>query len=758
MDVQHKIEALNLRINALIQQHNHARAEITHLREELQELKRQVNPKNSPVVVKEERHIAATKPRLPTKPTESVQRSSNVERSRNLESFIGGKLINFIGITILVIGVSMGIKYAIDHDLIGAGLRVILGYVVGIGMVALAWRLKEKYAYYSAVMLGGGVAILYFNTYAAFSFYQLLPHLVAFGIMFLITLFTIWAAIQYNLQIIGIIGLAGAYAIPVLLSQDSGRIEILFTYMTIINIGILILAFIKNWKLLNYVAFGLSWMIFLSWYGADFEFEQQAFIAAFFASVFFLIFYMSFMAYKLLHLERFAIKDVVYLVLNTFVYYGIGYEWVGDFENGEKYLGLFTLVHAGIHLGVSIVLHGRKQADRNVYQLVSALVICFLTIAVPVQLNGNWVSLLWMALAVSLFAIGHFREVSYYKQFGHILSFFAFLSLIHDWGEAYPLGGKVLDSYSFIFNIQFFTSLFIISGLGGMYVGHQLKTDEQQHSFWSGWSIYGLPLSMTLLSYGVLFLEISQAVYFQYFLKEQIIDDIVYRNEDLLHFKDLWLMIYSFVFIAVLGLLNQRFWRSKLFARLCVLSSLVAIIYFSTQGIFLMNELRDSFLNRSSEDLFIHAWEHIAIRYLIYICLAGLVYASYFQIRLANWFEQKKPYWMLAMHLIILIVMSNELSSNILILSEQAAQSLAYKVGYSLLWAAYAILLIIIGIRKQMPLFRYAAFLLLAVTLFKVFFFDLSSTSTISRIMIFIGLGALLMLAAYLYQRFKEDL
>jgi uncharacterized membrane protein len=65
--------------------------------------------------------------------------------------------------------------------------------------------------------------------------------------------------------------------------------------MAIINTGILIIAFKKYWKSLYYSSFVLSWIIFLGWYVAKFEFAKNVTIASTFLTVFFLIFYAIFL-------------------------------------------------------------------------------------------------------------------------------------------------------------------------------------------------------------------------------------------------------------------------------------------------------------------------------------------------------------------------------------------------------------------------------------------------------------------------------
>ena len=92
----------------------------------------------------------------------------------DLEKFIGENLISKIGILVLIIGVGIGVKYSIDNNLISPLARVILAYLFAFGLVALAIWLKPKYLNFSAALLSGGMAILYFVTYFAYSAYLLI--------------------------------------------------------------------------------------------------------------------------------------------------------------------------------------------------------------------------------------------------------------------------------------------------------------------------------------------------------------------------------------------------------------------------------------------------------------------------------------------------------------------------------------------------------------------------------------------------------
>lgn len=387
---QNTINQLLQKLEVLMQKQNSFYKEIYDLREEILRLKSVekqevadniVDIENKTEIKTEEKPFVAAQP-PPKQNYYHPPKSTDWQNTRpkiniDFEKFIGENLISKVGIIITIIGVAIGAKYSIDHQLISPLARIILGYVMGIGLLGVGFRLKKNYENYSAVLVSGAIAIMYFITFAAYSFYELMPQSVAFGLMVIFTVFTVVVAINYNKQIIAHIGLVGAYAVPFLLSDGSGKIVVMFTYMAIINIGILIIAFKKYWKPIYYSSFALTWIIYLSWFNSQYEFTEHLGLAFIFAITFFVIFYVIFLAYKLIRNEKFEIQDIALLLSNSFIFYGIGYALMNDHLIYNHFLGVFTICNALIHSVVNILIYKLKQGDRNLLYLVSGLVFNF---------------------------------------------------------------------------------------------------------------------------------------------------------------------------------------------------------------------------------------------------------------------------------------------------------------------------------------------------------------------------------------------
>src|SRR5688572_8620680 len=110
----------------------------------------------------------------------------------SLESKIGGNLLNKIGMAAIILGMAYFLKYAIDNEWIGEAGRAMVGVLTGLGFIAWGDGLHRKeMSGYAVTILGGGVAILYFSIFAAFSFYHLLDQIPALLLMVLITVATV---------------------------------------------------------------------------------------------------------------------------------------------------------------------------------------------------------------------------------------------------------------------------------------------------------------------------------------------------------------------------------------------------------------------------------------------------------------------------------------------------------------------------------------------------------------------------------------
>lgn len=778
-NINDQINHLHARLDALAVKQADISREIIHLRMEISRLQliqpgEKVEQKASEITASVDKAMEEKKAEvfqtIPIQPLVGRAIETSVPRAKepskgksDLEKFIGENLINKIGIVITVIGVAIGAKYSIDHDFISPLTRIILGYLFGAGLLGFGMKLKSRYENFSAVLVSGAMAILYFITYAAYDFYQLIPQLVTFAMLVAFTAFTVVAAIQYNRQVIAHIGLVGAYAVPFLLSDGSGRVAVLFSYTTIINVGILIISFKKYWKPLYYSSFALTWLIYFSWYIEQYREIDHFALAMAFLSVFFIIFYTSFLAYKLLRKEQFAKDDIILLLANSFIFFGIGYALLDNESTGRQLLGLFTLGNAIIHFIVGILIYRQKLADRNLFYFVAGLVLLFITIAVPVQLDGNWVTLLWAGEAALLFWIGRTRKVEVYEKLAYPLMVLALFSIMHDWAVLYGNYqlGHPETRITPLMNINFLTSLLVFGAFGFINVLHRDK--RYATSFSMSNSIFRvvpwmLPFILIFTIYFAFRMEIGN--YYGQLIKdsELVIPTGVekyaeYRwNLDLAKFRTIWIINYSLLFFSVLSFVNIKKFKEEKLAVFNLGLNVITILVFLIAGLYELSELRESYLQQTNGAYYRIGAFNLGIRYVSYAFVGLTLMACYQTIRRMLIRQDFTMAFDLLLHTTLLWILSSELIS----LMDISGYTESYKLGLSILWGTYSLMLIALGIWKKKKHLRIGAIGLFAVTLVKLFTYDISHLDTISKTIVFVSLGILLLIISFLYNKYKN--
>src|SRR5881396_3563405 len=188
----------------------------------------------------------------------------------NWEQFMGAKLFAWIGGLALFLGVAFFVKYSFEHNLIPPEMRVAIGFVVGMALVAGGLALKRKENVVTAQTLcATGILVLYAVTFACRSFY----HFAFFGLiptfllMTLITAVAFLLAVRLDAIMVAILGMAGGFLTPILLSTGQDNPLGLFGYIALLDIGLLALSQRQGWNVLPTLgAVGTALMQF-AWVG-----------------------------------------------------------------------------------------------------------------------------------------------------------------------------------------------------------------------------------------------------------------------------------------------------------------------------------------------------------------------------------------------------------------------------------------------------------------------------------------------------------
>ena len=195
----------------------------------------------------------------------------------NWEQFMGAKLFAWIGGLALFLGVAFFVKYSFEHNLIPPEMRVAIGFVVGVGLLVGGLLLKRKEnAVTAQTLCATGILVLYAVTFACrsyyhFAFFGLIP---TFLLMTLITAVAFLLSVRLNAIVVAVLGIAGGFLTPVLLSTGQDNPLGLFSYITLLDIGLVAVAQRQRWNVLATLgAIGTALMQF-AWVAAFFVSEK----------------------------------------------------------------------------------------------------------------------------------------------------------------------------------------------------------------------------------------------------------------------------------------------------------------------------------------------------------------------------------------------------------------------------------------------------------------------------------------------------
>jgi uncharacterized membrane protein len=182
-----------------------------------------------------------------------------------------------------------------------------------------------------------------------------------------------------------------------------------------------------------------------------------------------------------------------------------------------------------------------------------------------------------------------------------------------------------------------------------------------------------------------------------------------------------------------------------------VLNSIV-IVFFLFVGLYELSELRESYMDRSANEHYqVGAW-NILIRYVSYFFVGLAFYANYTYTRK----EFLKLGFNIGFDLLLYISILWISSSELINWMDLLEFSQSYKLGLSILWGIFSLLLIALGIWKNKKHIRLMAISLFGITLVKLFIYDISHLDTIAKTIVFVSLGVLLLIISFLYNKYKH--
>jgi len=347
------------------------------------------------------------------------------------EEKLAGTWFNRVGIIAIMLAVTFFLKWSFDNHIIGELGRIVIGIVIGLGFLGGGeYFQRRKFAVYGQGFTGGGIAILYFSIFAAFVFYHLISQPVAFLLMVLITMAASLLAVRYDSVVIGIMGIVGGFATPFLLSSGQSSRVILFTYVAILDIGVLLVAYYKKWPIFNYLTFFFTYISFIAGLASirtPNYFTSFDTVSFTYLTLFFLIYLAVPFSRNIRLKESFLWTDIKLILLNAVIYFVLSYTLLNP--HIRDWIGFWAVLLGAIYLLLGLFIYRRHSEAQNLSLTLLAIAAGFMTVAIPLQFNGYWISMAWAMEAVIVFYLSFKINPAKVPVAGFLILILTFLSL-----------------------------------------------------------------------------------------------------------------------------------------------------------------------------------------------------------------------------------------------------------------------------------------------------------------------------------------
>lgn len=659
---------------------------------------------------------------------------------RDLEKYIGENIANKIGIAVLVLGIAFFIKYAIDKNWINELGRVLIAVASGLLLIGIAHRIRKKYRSFSSVLIGGGLSVLYFSVAFAFHEYHLIGQPVAFGLMLIITGLAVGLSLKYDRAELAILATLGGFATPFLVSTGNNNYHALFIYLAILCTGMTILSWFKRWPAVNIIAMAGTLLIYGGWLVSGSVNDGYTPFPYRHAFVYGTLYYFLFLGMHLLNnlrlRRRFTALDFLLVLGTNFLYFVAGLHILERWQY-DQWSGFFTGALGPLNLSLALVFYRKPAADRNFVLLLIGLAVSFISLIAPVQLKGQQVTLFWTAESVILLWI-YLRSGIGQLRIAHlILALGALAGLLLVWADVYVFGG---EAATIVINKAVLTGLPVCISFAISYSLHRKAAAIAQPVYRASF-------------FASLFLALALAVGFLAGILE-----LLYQFS--IHFPDTNLeAVYCLFFTLAYMLFTLRVYRkqsfvSQLWLLFAATGSLLYFLAISPQA-----DVTIYLLEKGPLYLYLGHWAGTALLLYMPVYIIHQIRRSQ-----SGFAAYQTPFftWMAA--IVVLIILSAELYQVMLWLgySDQADwawwQNLYNKAGLSILWSVCSFILIWLGLKDRYRPLRIISLCVFAVTLTKLFLYDIRNIPPGGKIAAFILLGVLLLTVSFMYQRLKAIL
>ena len=635
----------------------------------------------------------------------------------NFEKYIGENLFGKIGILIFIIGIGFFVKYAIDQNWINETARTLMGYAVGAGMLVLAERLHKRYHTFSSLLAGGAFGIYYLITAIAFHYYALFSHTIAFVILCVTTIFMSAVSVLYDRKELAVTALVGGFIAPFIISTDSSSIISLQIYITILNIGMFCLAMYKKWAILPMVSFAFTYIILWGTTALG-SFSDSEVVTTYptlfaFATLFYVIFLLPVVfILRTQYGENTRLGLLGIITANSFMYLIYGDFLLQHFEASSDTTAYLAFFIAAVNLAIHLYLRFRVEGQDTLRNLMLGLAVTFASMGVPILFSAANVLMVWAAESVLLLWLFTKEKNRIYELASAVLLLLTLGALayyrttdtfIHDTGD------------SLFFNGAFFVTTFV--SIAYYVVAVIMQFNKELFSETKRLIAY-TPCNAIAYALGFSILFLAFRDNFHFHLEQPISE---YAS----------LLTANIMLLGGALILRKRFEISENKLAYEISLYLAGILFAMTVW------------NYTTPEGLLLRWlmALVTIAYMAY-CMRGQLLVTSNQRNLHTEYSIISTLMWLTLTRLLLITF-NEVN---------------FSTAFSLSLGIAAFILMCIGMRYHSKEIRIVSLAEFGIVIGKLILNDVWAMPALGKIIVFISLGAILLILSFLYQKLKDAL
>jgi uncharacterized membrane protein len=638
---------------------------------------------------------APPRPRIDRPPSPPPAAAPQAEgEPETIERRIGERLLLYAGMVVLVLGVAFFLRYAFEREWMSPGVRVLSGLVAGTGLMAAGRRLARLgYAQYGRILSGGGLAMLFLSVYAAHAFYGLIGEAPAFALLALIAGAAALLADRESSLPLALMAVCGGFATPFLVGGGRDAQVLLFSYDAMLIAATMFLAHRRQWPWLNLASFVLTLFTVVAW--ADAYYTDAKYL-----------------------------RTELFLTLYCAMFVAILRENRRSPHPHAQLVSLVLCLAPVLYHGASLAILHTHGVALPIYLLLAAvaLVVASLETGAPLLRLGGWIVVVaplmawidahegreWRSSAV-VTSIGIWL-VFLVTQVRHVLAGRRLggwdVALLHASGI-----GAFAAMYGAIDEVGAGRQAAAAAALGlvdaGLWLALRRRTTAALH-----W--LGLAFSLAAIAIAV-------------------------------GFEGRWAAVMWAAEGGVLVWIGVRTDRDP----------------FRIAGLLLFLIATWHWIQGAAQDSPIPITVFFNARALAGLFIVAAMYAAGWLMRGpraaadARW-RLERAILLTGASAVTVLLVSMEITTFWGRQERGVDSELARHLMLSAWWAAYAGVLVAVGMRRRYAPIRYFAMVLFGITLLKVFVVDIQQLAGIYRVVAFLVVGAILLLASFLYQRNRK--